>query len=116
MTKAAACLDGNRFWATSLPLEKSSQTVRKGGPLPSPAVHYAQQKQRQRLLLRVLLDSVLPTLCKRFRPSWLALATKKNKKFFRSVGDPGCLSQIPDPTTSKKRRGKNLLFYFFLSL
>ncbi len=62
MTKAAACLDSNGLWMTPLPLEKSSQTVGKGGPLPSPAVHNAQQKQRQRLLLRVFLQSVANSL------------------------------------------------------
>jgi hypothetical protein len=111
MTKAAACLDSNGFWVTPLPLENSSQTVGKGGPLPTPAVHYAQQKQRQRLLLRVLLQRVLPTLSKRIRPSWLTIATKKNM-VFSSVADPGYLSQIPDPTTLKKRRGK--FFVYFL--
>ncbi len=111
MTKAAACLDSNRFWLTPLPLEKSSQTVGKGGPLPSPAVHYAQQKQRQRLLLRVLLQRVLPTLSKRFRPSWLKMAIKKINVFFSSVADPGySRSRIQQ----QKRRGeKNFLFYIF---
>jgi hypothetical protein len=112
MTKETACLDGNRFWLTPLPLEKSSQTVRKGGPLSSPAVHYAQQKQRQRLLLRVLLQRVLPTLSKRFRPSWLKMAIKKINVSFSSVADPGCLFQVPDPTTKKKRREKFFVLYF----
>jgi hypothetical protein len=78
MTKGAACLDGNRFWLTSLPLEKSSQTVGKGGPLPSPAVHYAQQKQRQRLLLRVLLQFVANSQ----QEISVEMATRKNIVFF----------------------------------
>jgi hypothetical protein len=95
VTKGAACLDSNRFWMTPLPPEESSQTVSKGGPLPSPAVHYTQQQKRQRLLLRVFLHSVLPTLSKRFRPRWLALATKKNIKFFSSVGVLGIQDVYP---------------------
>jgi hypothetical protein len=112
MTKGAACLDSNRFWVTSLPLEKSSQTVRKSGLLPSPAVHYAQHKQRQRLLLRVLLQCV--AISQReisAEVTYSPMATKEKNRFFYQCCESGMF--ITDPG-SKKEEAREKYRYVIL--
>jgi hypothetical protein len=109
--KAAACLDSNRFWVTPLPLEESSQTVGKGGPLPSPAVHYAQQKQRQRLLLRVFLVVCCQLSARYFGRGGL-LAIKKKIVFLSvlRIQDVNPRSRIQQ--LFKKEEGEKFLVLF----
>jgi hypothetical protein len=113
MTKAAACLDSNGFWMTPLPLEKSSQTVRKGGPLPSPAVHYTQQQQRQRLLLRVFLVVCCQLSARDFgRGDLLYNGHHEKKSVFYQCCESGMF--IPDPGSNNKKEeaGKFVVLYF----
>jgi hypothetical protein len=115
MTKAAACLDSNRFWMTPLPPEKSTQTVGKSGLRPSPAVHYAQQKQRQRLLLRVFLQRVANPQ-QEISAELADNGHQEKDRFFSSDGGSGMF--IPDPGSNifKKEEGKTFVVLLFLWL